>query len=87
MAAAIGVALASTALSLAGGDSAGGPGGSADPGAFQWGFYVAAVLAVLGLAFAVRVRDADAVVTMRRPGAPPRGANPDSDNRPVSEGS
>ncbi|MEX5632549.1 hypothetical protein [Parafrankia sp. FMc2] len=51
------------------------------------GFYVAAVLAVLGLAVAVRVSDADAIVTMRRVGAPPRGANPDSDNGPVSEGS
>ncbi|KPM51103.1 DSBA oxidoreductase [Frankia sp. R43] len=69
LAAAVGVALVTTALSLArpgetGGSAAGGLGGT-----FQWGFYVAAAVAALGIVVAARVRDADAVATMGRPAA------------------
>ncbi|OAA26932.1 drug resistance transporter, EmrB/QacA subfamily [Frankia sp. EI5c] len=84
LAAALGVALVSTAVSLA--RPAGVDNGSSTAGgAFQWGFYVAAALAVLGLAVAVRVRDADAAATMGRPGAPAPAAGRAPGTGPVTD--
>ncbi|ABW16157.1 drug resistance transporter, EmrB/QacA subfamily [Parafrankia sp. EAN1pec] len=81
LASAIGVALVSTALSLARpaatGPAATGPGGGSvvgDTGSFRWAFAVAAALAALGLLAALRVRDADAAPTMRPPAAVPATA-------------
>lgn len=73
LASALGVALVSTALSLAR-PAVTGPGGGSvvgDTGSFRWAFAVAAALAALGLLAALRVRDADAAPTMRPPAAVP----------------
>ncbi|TCJ34906.1 DHA2 family efflux MFS transporter permease subunit [Parafrankia sp. BMG5.11] len=76
LASALGVALVSTALSLARPAAAGPGGGSVvgDTGSFRWAFAVAAALAALGLLAALRVRDADAAPTMRPPAAVPATA-------------